>query len=74
LAREAEMCYVNISLVTDYDVGLVGKVKPVSIEEVIKVFNKNTEKLKKVILEIIEKIPKDYYCKQCHGALKNAVI
>jgi len=74
LAREAEICYLNISLVTDYDVGLMGKVKPVSIEEVIKVFNKNTEKLKKVILEIIEKISQKYYCKQCHEALKGAEI
>jgi 5'-methylthioadenosine phosphorylase len=74
LAREAEICYLNISLVTDYDAGLIGKVNPVSIEEVIRVFSKNTEKLKKVILEIIAKIPKDYKCEQCHEALKNAAI
>ena len=74
LAREAEICYLNISLVTDYDAGLVGKINPVSIEEVIGVFGENTEKLKKVILEIIAKIPKDYKCEQCHEALKNAAI
>ena len=76
LAREAEICYLNISLVTDYDVGLVGKkgINPVSIEEVIKVFNRNTEKLKKIILQIIRKIPKDYHCKQCHQALKGAEV
>jgi 5'-methylthioadenosine phosphorylase len=76
LAREAEICYLNISLATDYDAGLIGKkgIEPVSIGEVIKVFNKNTEKLKKVILEIIEKIPKNYYCKQCHEALKGAEV
>ena len=76
LAREAEICYLNISLVTDYDVGLVGKkgIEPVSIGEVIKVFNKNTEKLKKVILQIIDKIPENYKCKQCHEALRGAEI
>jgi len=76
LAREAEICYLNISIVTDYDVGLVGKkgIEPVSIGEVIKVFNKNTEKLKKVILQIIDKIPENYKCKQCHEALKGAEI
>jgi 5'-methylthioadenosine phosphorylase len=76
LAREAEICYVNISVVTDYDVGLVGRkgIEPVSIGEVIKVFDKNIEKVKKVILEIIEKIPKNYRCKQCHEALKGAEI
>jgi len=74
LAREAEICYLNISLVTDYDAGLIGKVDPVSIEEVVRVFGENIEKLKKVILEIIAKIPKGYKCKQCHEALKNAAI
>ena len=76
LAREAEICYLNISLVTDYDVGLVGKkgINPVSIEEVIRVFGQNIEKVKKVILDIIEKIPKNYHCRQCHEALKGAVI
>jgi len=76
LAREAEICYLNISIVTDYDAGLIGKktIKPVSIEEVIKVFNQNIDSVKKVILEIIEKIPKNYHCEQCHEALKNAAI
>jgi len=74
LAREAEICYLNISLVTDYDAGLMGKIKPVSIEEVIRVFSENTEKLKKVILQIIEKIPENYKCGQCHEALKTAAI
>lgn len=76
LAREAEICYLNISLVTDYDAGLIGGkgIEPVSIKEVVKVFGENTEKLKKVILEIIAKIPKDYKCKQCHEALKGAEV
>lgn len=76
LAREAEICYLNISLVTDYDAGLIGEkgLEPVSIKEVVKVFGENTEKLKKVILEIIAKIPKDYKCGQCHEALKGAEV
>lgn len=76
LASELGICYLNISLVTDYDAGLIGKkgVKPVSIEEVIRVFNQNIEKVKKVILDIIKKIPKDYYCQQCHEALKGAEV
>jgi len=76
LTREAEICYLNISIVTDYDVGLIGEkgIKPVSIEEVIRVFGQNIEKVKKVILDIIEKIPKDYKCKQCHQALRGASV
>ncbi|MBU3923119.1 S-methyl-5'-thioadenosine phosphorylase [Patescibacteria group bacterium] len=73
LAREAEICYLNISLVTDYDIGVQG-IKPVSLEEVIKVFGKNIENVKKVIIDIIKEIPKDYSCNKCHNALKGAII
>ena len=40
LARELELCYVNVSLITDYDVGLEGLpgVQPVSHSEVVRVF------------------------------------
>ena len=50
LARELEMCYVNISLITDYDVGVEGDpdVEPVSNDEVMRVFNANLEKLRSV--------------------------
>ena len=46
LARELEICYVNISLITDFDVGLEGKegIKSVTHEEVIKVFTENNVK------------------------------
>jgi len=73
LAREAEMCYLNISIVTDYDVG-VENIKPVSIEEILRVFSKNINKVKKVLLNIIDTIPQDYSCDQCHNALKGAEI
>lgn len=72
LARELEMCYVNISLVTDYDVGLEGA-KPVSHDEVIKVFAQNVDNIKKVILDIIKMLPKESGC-ECHQALKGAAI
>lgn len=70
LAKELEMCYVNISLVTDYDVGLT---VPVSSNEVVKVFNQNIKNVKKVILDMIEMIPEKQSCK-CSEALKGAEI
>lgn len=75
LARELEICYVNISLITDYDVGLEGVkgIRPVTCNEVIKVFKQNIENVKKVILDIIEIIPEKPSCK-CHEALKGAEI
>lgn len=57
LARELDMCVVNISLITDYDCGLVGDVPPVTHGEVIKVFMENNEKLKTLLYAMIDNIP-----------------
>src|SRR5215208_4432148 len=45
LARELEMCYVNLSLITDYDTGVEGEIDAVSHEAVVEVFNANNDKL-----------------------------
>jgi 5'-methylthioadenosine phosphorylase len=73
LARELEMCYLNISLITDYDVGLEGnpEIKPVTHEEVIRIFTENNEKLKKLIVNIVEMIPDTFEC-DCTHALDGA--
>lgn len=75
LAKELEMCYLGIALITDYDAGLKGQkdIKPVNTDEVIKVFQNNNERVKKLIFEIIKKIPQDSIC-DCHRALKDAVV
>lgn len=75
LARELEMCYLNISLITDYDAGLEGdpNVKPVSTEEVLAQFAANVAKLKALILEMIPRIPTSREC-ACATAMKGAVI
>ena len=75
LARELEMCYLNISLVTDYDAGLKGRkdIKPVTSKEVIKIFQKNNEKVKELILEIIKNLLAKKNC-QCALALKEALV
>lgn len=57
LAREMELCTLNISLITDYDSGLVGDVEPVNHSEVLKVFNANNEKLRNLLFSLIEQIP-----------------
>lgn len=58
LAKELEIPYANIALITDFDAGLEGndEVKPVTEEEVFKVFSENNEKVKKVIYTMIENI------------------
>ena len=57
LVKELNMCPLNISLITDYDAGLVGDVPPVSHEAVIEVFNNNVSNLKNLLFNMIENIP-----------------
>ncbi|MFQ5406489.1 MAG: S-methyl-5'-thioadenosine phosphorylase [Candidatus Micrarchaeia archaeon] len=72
LSRELEMCYANISLITDHDAGVEG-INPVTADEVVKTFNANNEKLKKLLLKLIPSVPKERNC-QCKEALKHARI
>ncbi len=75
LAREAELCYVNISIVTDYDTGLVaeGEVEPVSAEEVMRNFAASVERARQLIAEIIRRLPAQRTCR-CGEALKHARV
>ena len=70
LARELEICYVNISLITDYDVGLEG-IPPVSVETVVEVFKRNNERVRSAIEEIVRRIDVDADC-SCKHALEGA--
>jgi 5'-methylthioadenosine phosphorylase len=70
LARELEMCYVNISLITDYDVGIEG-MPPVSHQEVVEVFNRNNKRVRNAIAKIVARIPADADC-SCRQALAGA--
>jgi 5'-methylthioadenosine phosphorylase len=72
LARELAMCYVNISLVTDYDAGVVipGKAH-VEAKDVLAVLAQNTANVKRVIKYMIEHFPQARGC-TCAEALKFA--
>ena len=72
LARELEMCCVNISLITDWDSGLVGDVEPVSHGEVVKVFSENLTKLKTLLVTLLESIPDQRQACACSKALEGA--
>jgi 5'-methylthioadenosine phosphorylase len=72
LARELELCYANVSLVTDYDVGLEG-MAPVSVESALQVFEKELERLRELLFRAIPSIgpqPRD----ACATALSNAIV
>jgi len=76
LARELEICYLNISLVTDYDAGLKGRedVKSVSAQEVLAIFKENNEKLKELILGLVKNIPNEGRTCACGQALQDAAL
>ncbi len=68
LAREAQICYVSISTVTDYDVWAE---KPVTAKQVLETLSKNVEKTKKILTELMDTIPKTRSC-SCAKALEEA--
>ena len=71
LARELEICYTNISLITDYDVGLTEDVEAVSHEKVLEVFEANNDKLRNLLFTLIPRIPDERNC-ICSRALEGA--
>jgi len=70
LAREAEICYATIAMVTDYDVWAE---KPVSSDEVVKTMNQNSANFRKIIMGVIPELPKSEIC-GCRTALENALL
>ncbi len=68
LAREAEICYANISTVTDYD---CWKDHAVCVDDIVNIMKTGTENVKRIIAEAIAKTPTECRC-QCSEALKGA--
>jgi 5'-methylthioadenosine phosphorylase len=72
LAREAEICYVTVAMVTDYDCWHPHH-DSVTVDQVVAVLNKNAENACNVVREAVAAIPKDRSCK-CGSALKHAIL
>jgi len=72
LAREAEMCYVTMAHVTDYDVWHSAE-EPVSVEMVLKTLRNNTETAQKAIRKLLEEIDDNDTC-ECQSSLKDAIM
>jgi 5'-methylthioadenosine phosphorylase len=75
LARELSLCYANVSLVTDYDVGLEGMphVPPVSADAAFAVFRENLDRLRALLFRALPDIgtqPDDI----CASALDSAIV
>lgn len=70
LARELELCYTSIALITDYDVGVPG-VPAVTADEVFRVFSSNNTRLRDLLFALIPRLPADRDC-ACASALTGA--
>lgn len=73
LAREKGMCYLGISIVTDYDAGLAGRndIKPVVFSEMLALFAKNIDKARDLITKVVPKVASTRVC-SCSRALDGA--
>jgi 5'-methylthioadenosine phosphorylase len=72
LAREAEMCYATLALVTDYDVWHQAEAD-VSVELVIANLLKNVENTRAMLPDVMTRIPHVRKC-ACQSALGSAII
>lgn len=72
LAREAEICYVTIAMVTDYDCWHEEE-EDVTVENLLCYLRKNSENAKKLIAETIRIMDTDADC-ECRHSLKDAIL
>ncbi len=72
LAREAEICYATLALVTDYDCWHP-KHDAVTVDQVLDVLNQNSENAQKLIREAVARLGEAPRCK-CRSALKSALL
>jgi 5'-methylthioadenosine phosphorylase len=71
LAREAQICYATLALATDYDCW--HEEDEVSVEQILKIINRNVRTAQEIIRRAVERIPSERTC-SCSRALENAVL
>jgi 5'-methylthioadenosine phosphorylase len=59
LCRELGMAVVNISLITDFDAGVIEGTEAVDAQSVLEVFERNAARIQRVVLEMIARVPAD---------------
>jgi len=72
LAREVEICYATIAMVTDYDCWREGH-EPVTVAQVMETIHKNVANVQNVIRQAIPKTPEKRSC-SCGSALQYAIM
>ena len=72
LAREAEICYTTMALVTDYDCWHPDH-DSVTVADIVKNLHKNSENAQKIIKAAVKRLPVERTCK-CGSALQYAIL
>ena len=73
LAREAEICYATMALVTDYDCWHETE-EAVSVETVVEYLHKNAKTATKIIRDAVSKVAKRERKCACESALRFALL
>jgi 5'-methylthioadenosine phosphorylase len=74
LAREAEICYATLAIVTDYDCWIdEEEVASVNVEMVLENTQKSIQAVRNLIIKAVPRIPETRTC-GCAGALKGAIM
>ena len=72
LAREAEICYATVAMVTDYDCWHPHH-ESVTVEQIIAVLNQNAANACNVVRQAVKSMPSQRGCK-CGSALRHAIL
>jgi 5'-methylthioadenosine phosphorylase len=72
LAREAEICFASLAIVTDYDCWNQAA-GSVAIDEVLRILQQNVERAKQSVANVVGRLPPTRTC-ECARALANAIV
>jgi 5'-methylthioadenosine phosphorylase len=73
LAREAEMCYATLAMVTDYDSWVEEGHSRVSVRTILENLRENSSTAERILRNAVHKIALDETC-SCHHALQDALV
>jgi 5'-methylthioadenosine phosphorylase len=71
-AREAEIAYATMAMVTDYDAWKTDEAH-VTVEMIVTNLHRNAEQAKRIVADAVKHIARKPGC-SCHSALQNAII
>jgi len=71
-AREAEIAYATMAMVTDYDAWKADEAH-VTVDAVVEHLHRNADMARRILVQAVPQIPREPGC-SCHSALQNAIL